>query len=59
LLSRLGAITLEHGGRMYPAKDALMTPQQFQTFYPQWEQFAKFVDPAFNSAFWQRVTANV
>jgi FAD/FMN-containing dehydrogenase len=59
LLNRLGAITLEHGGRMYPAKDALMTPQQFQTFYPQWEQFAKFVDPAFNSSFWQRVTMNV
>ena len=59
LLNRLAAITLEHGGRMYPAKDALMTPQQFQTFYPQWEQFAKFVDPAFSSAFWQRVTANV
>ena len=58
LLNRLGAITLEHGGRMYPAKDALMTPHQFQTFYPQWQDFAKFVDPAFSSAFWQRVTAN-
>jgi FAD/FMN-containing dehydrogenase len=59
LLNRLGAITLEHGGRMYPAKDAMMTAQQFQTFYPQWEQLARFIDPAFNSAFWQRVTANV
>jgi FAD/FMN-containing dehydrogenase len=59
LLNRLGAITLEHGGRMYPAKDALMTPHQFQTFYPQWEQFAHYVDPAFSSAFWQRVTAHV
>ena len=59
LLHGLGAITLEHGGCMYPAKDALMTPHQFQTFYPQWEHFAKFVDPAFSSAFWQRVTAHV
>jgi FAD/FMN-containing dehydrogenase len=59
LLNRLGAITLERGGRMYPAKDALMTPHQFQTFYPQWEQFAKYIDPAFDSAFWQRVTAHV
>jgi len=58
LLHRLAAITLEHGGRMYPAKDALMTAQQFQTFYPQWQSFAKFVDPAFSSAFWKRVTAN-
>jgi FAD/FMN-containing dehydrogenase len=59
LLNHLAAITLEHGGRMYPAKDALMTAPQFQTFYPQWEQFAKFIDPAFDSAFWQRVTTHV
>ena len=59
LLNRLGAITLEHGGSMYPAKDAMMTPRQFQTFYPQWEQFAHYIDPAFSSAFWQRVTADV
>ena len=59
LLTRLGNITLEYGGSMYPAKDAMMTPQQFQTFYPEWQQFARFIDPAFTSAFWQRVTANV
>ena len=59
LLHRLGSITLERGGRMYPAKDALMTPLQFQSFYPQWEEFARYIDPAFSSAFWQRVTAHV
>jgi len=59
LLNRLGAITLEYGGRMYPAKDAMMTPKQFQTFYPEWKQFARYIDPSFDSAFWQRVTANV
>ena len=59
LLNRLAAITLEHGGRMYPAKDALMTAHQFQSFYPQWKQFAQFIDPAFDSAFWRRVTAHV
>ncbi|MGB6691683.1 MAG: FAD-binding oxidoreductase [Terracidiphilus sp.] len=58
LVDRLAEITLEHGGRMYPAKDARMTPREFQTFYPQWREFASFIDPAFNSAFWQRVTAN-
>lgn len=58
LLNLLGAITLEFGGAMYPAKDATMTPQQFQTFYPDWQHFSRFIDPAFNSAFWQRVTAN-
>ena len=56
LLDRLARITLEHGGRMYPAKDARMTARQFQTFYPQWQEFARYIDPAFSSAFWQRVT---
>jgi FAD/FMN-containing dehydrogenase len=59
LLNRLGAMTVAFGGSMYPAKDAMMTPEQFQTFYPDWRQFARFIDPAFSSAFWQRVTANV
>jgi FAD/FMN-containing dehydrogenase len=57
LLERLAQITMEHGGRMYSAKDARMTPTQFQSFYPQWQEFARYIDPAFDSAFWQRVTA--
>jgi FAD/FMN-containing dehydrogenase len=56
LLDRLARITLEHGGRMYPAKDATMTAEQYQAFYPQWQDFARFIDPAFDSAFWRRVT---
>ena len=59
LLDRLARITQEHGGRMYPAKDARMTAEQFQAFYPQWQAFARYIDPAFDSAFWQRVTARV
>jgi hypothetical protein len=43
---------------MYPAKDARMTPAQYQNFYPQWRDFARYIDPAFSSAFWQRVTAH-
>lgn len=58
LLDRLANITLDYGGAMYPAKDARMTPRQFQSFYPQWKQFSAYIDPAFNSAFWQRVTAH-
>ncbi|QNI31200.1 FAD-binding oxidoreductase [Alloacidobacterium dinghuense] len=57
LVDRLARITQEHGGRMYPAKDARMTADRFQSFYPQWQEFARYVDPAFDSAFWQRVTA--
>jgi FAD/FMN-containing dehydrogenase len=56
LVEKLARITLEHGGRIYPAKDARMTARQFQAFYPQWQEFARYIDPAFDSAFWQRVT---
>jgi len=56
LLQRLGDMTLEFGGRLYPAKDAAMTPQQFQTFYPDWQRFAQFKDPMLTSSFWERVT---
>ncbi len=55
LLQRLGDMTLEFGGRLYPAKDAAMTPHQFQTFYPEWQRFARFKDPRITSSFWERV----
>ncbi len=56
LLQRLGDMTLDYGGRLYPAKDAAMTATQFQTFYPEWERFARFRDPMLTSSFWERVT---
>ena len=56
LVDLLARITLEHGGRMYSAKDARMTAEQYQSFYPQWQDFAHYVDPGFDSGFWQRVT---
>jgi FAD/FMN-containing dehydrogenase len=56
LMDRLARITAENGGRLYPAKDAQMTPLQFQGFYPQWQQFAAYVDPAFSSSLWERVS---
>jgi FAD/FMN-containing dehydrogenase len=56
LLDRLARITVEHGGRMYSAKDARMTAEQYQAFYPQWREFERYIDPSFDSAFWQRVT---
>ena len=58
LMQRLGDMTREFGGRLYPAKDAAMTASQFQAFYPQWQQFARFRDPMLTSSFWERVTAN-
>jgi FAD/FMN-containing dehydrogenase len=56
LLDRLAAITADFGGRMYPAKDACMSAAHFQQFYPQWEQWATYIDPLFSSSFWQRVS---
>lgn len=58
LFERLGEMTRELGGRLYPAKDACMTSAQFRSFYPQWQEFATYKDPAFTSAFWERVTAD-
>jgi FAD/FMN-containing dehydrogenase len=56
LFERLADMTLEFGGRLYPAKDAAMTAAQFQAFYPQWEQLARYRDPLITSSFWERVT---
>ena len=56
LLERLDRIVLAAGGRLYPAKDARMSAATFRAGYPQWEQFTPFVDPAFSSSFWRRVT---
>ena len=55
LFDRLAGMTNEFGGRLYPAKDARMTADQFQTFYPQWQKFARYKDPALTSSFWERV----
>ena len=56
LFERLADMTREFGGRLYPAKDAAMTADQFQAVYPQWEKFARYRDPLLTSSFWERVT---
>jgi len=55
LFDRLAEMTREFGGRLYPAKDARMTGEQFKLFYPQWEQLQRYKDPALTSSFWERV----
>lgn len=57
LFDRLASMTLDYGGKLYPAKDARMTASQFQTAYPQWQKFARYKDPLLTSSFWERVTA--
>lgn len=56
LLRSLDEVVAEADGRVYPAKDACMTGASFRAFYPQWEAFSAFIDPAFSSSFWRRVT---
>ncbi|GAA3746868.1 FAD-binding oxidoreductase [Terriglobus aquaticus] len=56
LFDRLAAMTLDYGGKLYPAKDARMTPAQFQKSYPEWQRFARYKDPLLSSSFWERVT---
>lgn len=56
LLAELDQIVFDNGGRLYPAKDARMSPEAFRQSYPNWESFAQYVDPKFSSSFWRRVT---
>jgi FAD/FMN-containing dehydrogenase len=56
LLNRLDDITQRCHGSIYTAKDARMTPEHFAAFYPRWAEFSKFIDPAFSSSLWRRVT---
>lgn len=56
LLERLDGLVRKAGGRVYPAKDARMSPASFQAYFPEWKEFSQHVDPAFSSSFWRRVT---
>ncbi|APA85642.1 FAD-binding oxidoreductase [Paraburkholderia sprentiae WSM5005] len=56
LFERLDAIVRESGGRLYPAKDAHMSGEDFRVAYPQWEQVEALRDPALLSRFWERTT---
>lgn len=58
LLRDLDAIVTEHGGRLYPAKDARMPASMFQQGYPEWRTLEAMRDPQILSAFWQRVSCS-
>jgi FAD/FMN-containing dehydrogenase len=57
LLNIIDEIVQEAGGAVYPAKDARMSPQSFQRYFPQWKSFSTYIDPMFSSSFWRRVTS--
>jgi FAD/FMN-containing dehydrogenase len=56
LLEQFDDIVEAAGGSVYPAKDARMSADRFQRFFPQWVEMIKHVDPGFSSSFWRRVT---
>jgi FAD/FMN-containing dehydrogenase len=56
LLDELDKVVRQGGGAVYPAKDARMSAENFQAFFPRWREFARHVDPHFSSSFWRRVT---
>jgi FAD/FMN-containing dehydrogenase len=56
LMEALDGITRAAGGAVYPAKDARMSAQSFQQYFPAWKQMRDYIDPRFSSSFWRRVT---
>jgi len=56
LFRKLDDIVREHQGRIYPAKDAHLTPSDFQNQYPAWREIETLRDPLISSSFWRRVT---
>lgn len=60
LLKRLERITMEHGGRVYLAKDACLSPEAFRAMYPKLDAFRavlEAIDPdgRFNSDLARRI----
>lgn len=56
LFDRLDGIVAQGNGRLYPAKDARMTPNLFRQGYEHGlNQFVEHCDPALSSSFWRRV----
>lgn len=56
LFARLDAVVRAAGGRLYPAKDAHMSGEDFRAFYPAWPRLEALRDPVLSSRLWQRVT---
>lgn len=56
LCERLDAIVRDAGGAVYPAKDARMSADSFEVFFPRAGELVRWIDPACSSSFWRRVT---
>ncbi len=57
LLRELYAVARQAGGAFYPAKDAVMSVEDFEASFPHLAEFERHLDPGCSSSFWRRVRA--
>ncbi|MCB0354480.1 MAG: FAD-binding oxidoreductase, partial [Bdellovibrionales bacterium] len=50
LFETLDTLVHSFGGRLYPAKDALMRREHFQSYYPRFREMEQFIDPRCSSS---------
>jgi len=55
LLEQFDGMVYQAGGRVYPAKDARMSPKHFTQWYPAFERMNAIKDPKIESTFWKRM----
>jgi hypothetical protein len=55
LLERLEQLVADAGGRLYPAKDRLMSAETFVRGYPRVDAFRPWIDRGIRSSFARRV----
>lgn len=55
LYKTLELITKNASGKIYPAKDAFLSKENFRSMYPNLDKFISFIDPKFSSSFFRRV----
>jgi len=56
LIKKLEDITIESGGRIYPAKDSLMSKKSFLASFSKIEEFKRHIDPMCHTKLWKRLT---
>jgi FAD/FMN-containing dehydrogenase len=55
MLAEMADLVVGMGGRLYPAKDAVMSGKVFRASYPNWTELEQHRDPAIMSDFWRRI----
>jgi hypothetical protein len=58
ILGQMADVVELYGGRIYPAKDAVMKSTHFKKFYPNWRKVNLFRDKSINSNFWRRILSD-